>query len=271
MTQVPRPVLRAPIVAILIIEIAALVARAFLQVRLIDSGTPKPFAQDLSYLVVPPILIVLMYPILRQHGQFLLSLLRRQDLTLRLVLLSALLGISLRMTYWGGLVSLASFGVLRNSDPDAVVGPLISFGCPEPNVLALSFLVVSFLIPVIEEVINRGLILHSLLHRGKILAIVLSSGLFAVMHAPQAIALAFLAGLFLGVQMIKSKTLWAPLITHATYNAVSVLDWECISTQWNPVGTTPSMIGTGLIATALAVVGFSFSIFLAVANGHRDA
>jgi len=271
MKQSSEPILRAPIVAIMIIQVAALFARAFLETRLIESGEAKPFAQDLSYLVVPPILIILMYPILRQHGRFLRSLLHRQDLTIRLIVMSILLGITLRMTYWGGIISFVSFGVLRSSDPNAVVGPAISFGCPDPNVLALSFFVVSFLIPVVEESINRGLILQSLVHRGKFLAIVLSSVLFAIMHDPQAILLAFVIGLFLAVQMINHKTLWAPLITHATYNGVAVLDWECVRGQWNPLETTPAMIATGAIATALAVVGISFSIFLVLQMRHRGA
>ena len=54
------PNLRAPIVAIMIFQVAALFARAFLAIRLIESGEPNPFAQDLSYLLGPPILIILM-------------------------------------------------------------------------------------------------------------------------------------------------------------------------------------------------------------------
>nr|CAM58087.1 hypothetical protein [uncultured marine microorganism] len=262
MKQSSEPSLRAPIVAIMIIQVAALFARAFLETRLIESGEPMTFAQDLSYLVVPPILIVLMNPILRQHGRFLRSLLQRRDLTIRLIVMSMLLGITLRMTYWGGLISFVSFGVLRNSDPNAVVGPVFFFGCPDSNVLALSFIVLSFLIPVTEEIINRGLILQSLLYRGKILAVALSSVLFAVMHDPKAIMLTFIVGLFLAVQTINHKTLWAPLITHATYNGVAVLDLECVSGQWNPIETSPSMIGTGLIAPALTMAGISISIFL---------
>ncbi len=265
------PSVRAPIVAIMIFQVAALFARAFLETRLIDSGEPQPSAQDLSYLVVPPILIILMYPILRRHGSYLRSLLRRQDLTLRLIAFAVLLGFTLRVSYWGGLISFVSFGVLRNTDPNAVVGPAIAFGCPDPGILALSFIVAAFFIPVTEEIIHRGLILQSLLHRGKILAIVLSSALFAIAHDPQAIVVAFVGGLFIGVQMINCKTLWGPLITHATYNAMTVLDWECVSTQWNPTDTTPAMVGTGLIATALAVVGISFSIFLVLHKGHRGA
>ena len=265
------PPVRAPIVAIMIFQVAALFARAFLETRLIDSGEPQPFAQDLSYLVIPPILIILMYPILRRHGSYLRSLLRRQDLTTRLIATSVLLGFALRMSFWGDLISFISFGVLGNTDPNAVIGPVITFGCPDPGILALSFVVVSFLIPVTEEIIHRGLILQSLLQRGKILAIVLSSALFAIAHDPQAIVLAFLGGLFLGLQLINCRALWGPMITHATYNSMAILDSECLSTQWNPIDTTSAMVGTGLLAAALAVVGIALSIILVQRNGHRGA
>lgn len=271
MKQSSPTVIRAPIIAIMIFQLAALFARAFLEVRLMDSGEPKPFAQDLSYLVVPPILIILMYPVLRQHWPFLRSLLRRQDLTLRLILLSVLLGATLRMTFWGGLISLTSFGVLRNTDPDAIVGPAISFGCPDPGVLTLSFLVASLLIPVTEELLNRGLILQTLIHKGRFVGIVLSSALFAIAHDPQAILVAFVGGLFIGVQMINCKTLWGPVITHATYNAVATVDWECMSVQWNPLVPTSAMTGAGLIATALAFVGTLFCVLLVLQKGHRGA
>lgn len=265
------PSVRAPIVAIMIFQVAALFARAFLEIRLIDSGESQPFAQDLSYLVVPPILIILMYPILCRHGSYLRSLLRRQDLTVRLIATSVLLGFALRMSFWGGLISFVSFGVLRNTDPNAVAGPVISFGCPHPGILALSFVVVSFLIPVTEEIIHRGLILQSLLHRGKILAIVLSSALFAIAHDPQAIAVAFIGGLFLAVQLINCRSLWGPLITHATYNAMAILDSECVSTQWNPIDTTSAIVSTGLLGAALVVVGIALSIILVQRKGHRGA
>jgi membrane protease YdiL (CAAX protease family) len=251
-------------VAIVIIEVAALIARAFLDVRLPDNGEPKPLAQDLSYLVVPPIMIVLMFPILRQHGVFLLSLLRRQDLTVRLIMMSVLIGLTLRITYWGGLISLISFRVLRNADPNAVVGPEFSFSCPEPAVMALSFVVLAFLTPIIEEVTNRGLILPALLHRGRFPAVVISSVLFALMHDSQAITLIFVMGVFLGIQMINMKTLWAPMLTHATYNALTILDWDCLQGKWNPIEATPAITGTGLIALSLAIASFSLSICLVV-------
>ena len=269
MKQVAEPIVRAPILAIMIFQVAALFARAYLEIRLMDGGEPKPFAQDLSYLVVPPILIILMYPILRRHWSFLRALLRKQDLTIKLIALSVLLGFTLRVSFWGGLISFTSFGVLRSSDPDAVTGPVVSLGCPDPGVLALSFLVVSFLIPVIEEIVNRGLILQSLLHHGRVIAVLLTSVLFAVMHDPQAILVSFIGGLFFAALMLKYNTLWAPMIAHATYNGVAVLDWECVSGQWNPTQTTSEIPVVGIIGSAVFVVGLLSSILLIRNREHR--
>lgn len=263
--------IRAPIVAIMIFQLAALFARAYLQTWLVESGESRPFAHGLSYLVVPLMLAVLLYPVLRDSAVFLLSLLRHQDLTLRLIAISVLLGITLRLSFWGGVISLVSFGILRSPDPTAVVGPDVFFACPGPGVLAMTLLTMSVLVPITEEVINRGLILQSLLHQGKTMAIILTSALFAIVHDPHSIIIAFIGGLFLAVHMINCATLWAPLITHATYNTLAVLDWVCLSIQWNPVHTTPAIMEMGLIATALAVVGMSFSVVLVLHKGHRGA
>ena len=100
--QASQAILRAPIVTIMLFQVAALFARAYLETRLNAGGETKPFAHDLSYLVVPPILIILMFPILRRHGPYLLTLLRRQDLTIRLVIWSVILGVTLRLTVQQG-------------------------------------------------------------------------------------------------------------------------------------------------------------------------
>lgn len=265
------PPARAPVLAIMVFQVAALMIRAFVETRLVDGGEPRDLAKDLSYLVVPATLVALMYPVLSEFRPFLRSLLRRRDLTIRLFAFSMLLGFTLRTSFWGGLISLTSFGILRNPDPAAVIGPTISFGCPEPEVLLLSLFVMSILVPVTEEVINRGLILPSLFRRGKTVAVVASSALFAVAHAPQAILASFVGGIFIGVQMINCKTLWGPLITHAIYNAVATLDSECFNARWNPIAMTPATTGTGLIAMALALISILFAICLAMDRGHRGA
>lgn len=246
----------------MIFQIAALFARAYLETRLVENGEPREFAHDLSYLVVPPILIVFMFPVLRQSAPALLNSLCRSDLTLRLILASVLLGFALRTSYWGILLSFVSFGFLQSSDPSVSGNPQIVFGCPTAGVLALSFFVMALLVPVIEEVINRGLILQNLLGRGRLFAVAVSSVLFAVLHDPESMTPAFCVGLFLGIQALNYQTLWAPVITHATYNAVGILDWECITTRWSPADVTSTMIGVGLLATALAAVGLTLSCLL---------
>ena len=46
--------IRAPIIAIMLFQVAALFVRAYLELQLIDSGTQKLFARDISYLAGPP-------------------------------------------------------------------------------------------------------------------------------------------------------------------------------------------------------------------------
>lgn len=80
-----RPVFGVSVIAIMIFQVAALFARSMLELSLMDDGYSRAIAEDLSYLVVPPILLVLMFPYLKRCKDPLLSLFRRADLTLRLV------------------------------------------------------------------------------------------------------------------------------------------------------------------------------------------
>ena len=128
--------IRAPIVAILVILTAALFARSFLQLRLQERGVDADFAKDLSYLVVPVILGILMFPILRDNKTFLLGLCRRKYLTLRLVATAIAIGVLMRTAWWCQLVVRVSFGISVDPDPAALAGPSFSFGCPPLPVIA---------------------------------------------------------------------------------------------------------------------------------------
>ena len=81
----PRPV-RAPILAILIIETAALFAREVARRILLEHGYERYVAADLSYLVVPVILGAMLWPILLSHNGHVRHLFRLEALTLRVLL-----------------------------------------------------------------------------------------------------------------------------------------------------------------------------------------
>ncbi len=254
--------IRVPLFAILVYETAALIARSFLEVHLRDSGYQPDLAGDLSYLVVPPILMLLMYPVMSDYGHRVLALYRRSALSLRLIAIGIALGITLRCAFWGGLIAMTSFGLSVSADGLPAIAPHFSWQCPPPWQMALGILVSVLLIPPIEEVINRGFFLNRLLHRGKLFAVLASSILFAIYHNPQTISLAFAIGLFFAVATLNSGTLWIATLAHATYNLASQLDWRCLNGRWNPLDTTPLVASAGAMATALLVVSLLLSCLL---------
>jgi membrane protease YdiL (CAAX protease family) len=250
-----RPVIRVSVFAIIVFQVCGLFARSALDLALVRSGTNRAVANDLSYLVVPPLLIFFLYPYLRQHRDTLVGLLRPAQLSARLCCLSLLLGVLMRVTYMAILTVLMWAGFVRNDDPDAIAGPIIGFGCPPLLVLSLSLFVVSFLVPFVEEVINRGLLLHALLPRGVVTSVVVSAGLFAAMHEPGTYPGAFVSGLFFGVQMLNARTLWAPLLTHSAYNATATISWDCTQIIWNPPQEDAVLGAVTQVAVPLATLG----------------
>ncbi len=248
-----------PLRAILLFETAALIARSYIEVRLREDGYNLNYASDLSYLVVPPVLLMLGMPVLKKYGYLVWDLFRVRGLSLRVIVIGLLLGITLRCAFWGGLIAMTSFGVWIGDEGSPATGPDFSWKCPSPWPMALGILVSVLLIPPIEEIINRGFILHRLLQRGKLFAVLLSSVLFAIYHNPQTIYLAFAVGVFLAMATLNSGALWVSTFAHASCNLMGQFDWRCLNGRWNPVEVTPIMSGAGTMATAL----FCVSVLLA--------
>lgn len=82
------------------------------------------------------------------------------------------------------------------------------------------FLYVSFIGPIVEEIIYRGFVLRSLEKYGKLTAIVISSLLFGIMHAniPQGV-FAFGVGLVLGYVAVEYSIGWA-IALHIINNCI---------------------------------------------------
>lgn len=251
---------RAPIIAILVIMTAALIARSYLQARLQEHGFDANFAKDLSYLVVPVIIGILLFPIVRDNKIFLTRLLRRKHLTLRLIVTAVAIGFLMRMAWWCQLVVRVSFGLGTVPGTQQNAGPSFAFGCPALHVIALGFIVMALLVPVIEEIVHRGLIQTSMSHRGPIVAITTSAVLFTIFHPPASYLFVFTWGIVLGVQFWSSQNLWPSLLSHATYNGLFQLDWRCVTGTWNPTMSDLPLVKPGIIA----ITGLAFTV-LAVA------
>lgn len=251
----PRPAFRVSLTAIVLFQVAALFARSMLDLRLRRGGMDAAVANDLSYLVVPPILLVLMLPYLRRCKDSLGRLFDRRRLTLRVVACSVALGLTLRLMWWASTTFLIGIGAFRNEDPEAVVGPIIGFGCPPPAVLMLSFAVMAMLVPVTEELVHRGYVLYAALPFGRHVAVIGSAAFFALMHPVASYAATFAGGLALAMQALNYRALWGPIVTHATYNAAAVVDWDCFSLIWNPSPDDPLLLNLAWLSIPTMVAG----------------
>ena len=270
------PALRLSIRQLLLIILGqafALMAQAWLSRALQAQGYEQALAHYLAYLVVPPILLIMLAPVLFEHRDFLLRLFRRNALTLRLVLAAVALGLLARVAWWAQLVVRIAFGITVNDDPQALAGPVFSWGCPPLPSLALGLLVMAVLIPIMEETVHRGFLLSAFLHRGALPAILISSLLFTVFHTPSSYGFVFLMGILLGVQFRVTGSLWATTITHATYNGLTQFDWRCLRGQWNPPADSLPLLFPG-IAALLTLVAAMLGIVLLLryqAAGARSA
>lgn len=251
---------RTHLLAVIVASMAALIFRSWIQVEMRSAGMQNDYAADLSYLVVPPVLAILLFPIWRGQRAFLAGLFKCNALTVSLALKAVAIGFLLRLAEWSQLIAGVSFGWYRNTDPAAVTGPTFSFGCPDANVLILGIVVMVMIVPLVEETIHRGLIQSWLEKQGAVVAIGASALLFMLAHRPSTWDFAFLAGIVLGIQYWRARSLWPSLITHATLNGLIQLDWRCVRGQWNPPATELPMWGHGILGTlgllgALILVG----------------
>ena len=253
---------RTTIAAVLVATIAALVGRAWLQIRLIQDGAQPLVAADISYLVVPPILILLLFPLWRSEKTFLISQFDRKKLTWKLALSAIAIGVLVRLLWWSQLIAGVSFGIYTSSDPNAIVGPTLSFQCASPTIVLLGFIVMAILVPLIEEIVHRGYFQTALRHRGAIVSVLLSALVFAIFHKLASWPFAFLAGVIFGTQYWVTRSLWSSLISHATINGLIQVDWRCLSGQWNPRADELPLLLPGVTAVLVLVSSLLLLFFL---------
>jgi membrane protease YdiL (CAAX protease family) len=261
----PAPLIQPPalqipvrtVVAIILMVVFTLFVRAVIQLELLARSVDPGFARDLSYLLVSPLFLLTLLPLLRKHRDFWSRILDRRQLTLRLALSAIAVGVSLRIAWWSQLVARIAFGLDHSDDPHAVIGPVFSFTCPAPGVIGLGILVMGLVVPVIEELVSRGAVQSACVPRGRATAILLSATVFTLLHTPTTYSFVFVTGIVLGLQFWNTRTLWAPLIAHASYNTLVQIDWRCLRGAWNPAATDlPAVIpGSIAIIALISAVG----------------
>lgn len=257
--------------AVILATTTALFARSWLQVELRAGGMDKLHATDLSYLVVPPILLLLLFPVLRANKVELRRQFDVASISAGLVLNAIGLGVLVRLAWWCQLVAGISAGIYSNAaDPRAAVGPAFDFQCPPGTIFVTGIVVMAILVPIVEEVVHRGFIQSALYRYGPAVAIAGSAAIFTVFHQLGSWSFVFFAGVVLGTQYWITKSLWSSLITHATINGLIQVDWRCLRGQWNPPATELPIVAPGTLSLVLflACVATTLAILRAMHRGE---
>jgi membrane protease YdiL (CAAX protease family) len=263
------PSIRAPLMAIMLFQVAALFLRSMLDTKLLASGVDAEHANNLSYLlVVPAVEVILFWPIIRANKDSLRALFPAPESWPRVIAFGIALGLAARLAGWSLIIAAGTFGLTGFAPPGYGTQAMIWFSCPPPVAFLTAVLVAAILIPLGEEIINRGLILGKLLqvHTGSAhtVAVILSALLFTILHEVSGMPAAFLIGILLAILVIRCQSLLPAIIAHATYNLLRVLDWTCLHVVLHPQTATrqSDLLGGGALIVGL--LSCSAAVWLAV-------
>lgn len=249
------------IVLVLTAQICALFLRAWTEGLLSSHGMASWPAKNLAYFVEPPLLLILLYPVWKRSLRSLKSTFRLSALSIASILVGVTIGIFLRVIFWSTLVAQGGLGLIFY---DAAFTPIfISFNCPTLFLILLHLIVMSVFTPLTEETINRAWLAEWFREFGIAKAIFCSSLLFAILHSPSGFPMAFLFGLFAAKIYLDTRSIWVPLIAHATYNALIVVDWYCLTVSWTPAPIDSTSLGVGCTAIVIALLALGACSYLA--------
>jgi membrane protease YdiL (CAAX protease family) len=259
---------RIHVIAALIALSAALIARALLQLKFREAGFTHAFAADLSYLVVPPILAILLFPVFWRGRDKRLRQLLGARCNGPMLVNALIIGVLLRLAWWCHVIAGVALGIYQDDGINQAGGPVFTFQCPPLPILATGVLVMAILVPIVEETIHRGLVQSYLHGFGPVIAIAGSAAVFTAYHPPGSWGFAALAGVVFGAQYWITRSLWPSIITHATVNGLIQLDWRCLRGQWNPPASELPYASIGVLAASMLVI-CGVTIIVLLRQMHR--
>jgi membrane protease YdiL (CAAX protease family) len=242
---------RVSIPSMMLFLVAALIVRSFIDVRMNDAGFTPIVAKHLSAVVGFAALGLLLGPLQARIWPSVQQQFKRPSSWPTLILTSAGLGFVLWLWQMLALVAVAPLHWQVALQSAMATSPTYWLVCSNPKVLLLAIPVMAVATPIAEEIVHRGIILPGLLPAGNKTAMLLSATLFAVLHEPATIPYAFLFGVFLALQMIHCRNLWAPIITHAVTNLLVMVSATCLVGRWQPGAITWTALSPATLITIL--------------------
>lgn len=205
------------IATVIITVLQILIARGIINFSS-EFGTDMFNAVISQICMVLPIPIIFMFVFKNDMGE---TLRLKKDLNALQILLivSMCIGAFIPAQYVNGVV----VSVLQNflGEPMELSGVTSA-----KNIVQLlsEIVIIGFLPAICEEIFYRGYVLRGLERKGKTYALLISSLLFAVMHGNfQQMTYAFALGILLGFVVLKTDSLLASIVMHATFNIMSVI------------------------------------------------
>ncbi len=255
--------------AVLLILVAGLFLQAWIASTLEARLGDRDHATNVGRLIALPLIFLAAWLVVRHRPRILSRLFAVQRFDLPLLVSALLLGLAIRIFWWAQSTVQVAFGLHVESSTHAEGYFSLGYACPAASIVAIAAVVWLLLVPVTEEFVHRGLLLNAFAGRGAVTAIGLSALLFAVVHPLQNVAFVFLFGIVFGLQYWRSGSLLAPVVTHATYDGLQIVDWVCLRIVWRPAADELPLWGAGLTALAVAVLALATIVVLLWQTGRR--
>lgn len=245
------PIGRRTFLAILLSLVLALLLQARLALDLAASGRDADHALALARLMTLPPLLTAVLWLLRDRRRLLCARLGPAGLTARIVCTGMATGVLMRAAGWSQVTASGAFGVLEAARDAPARAFGIGVDCPAFEVMAAAVATWLVVVPLTEEIVHRGVVQSYLAGHGKRVAIGGSTLVFALMHEPGTWPWVALMGSLFALQYWNARTLWLPVITHASYDGLIPLDELCLRLSWNPPDAELPLLAVGVPAAAV--------------------
>jgi membrane protease YdiL (CAAX protease family) len=214
---------------IVLCQVSALFVREFVRRVLLEAGIAAIDAGPLSAIAGFAWLAITAAPLIRQRKIHLTLLLRAPGAPWRTIAAGFAIGCLFQMID----------SILTGVSPTMAPLPASTQVCQRYTKWIAALLSVVVLTPLIEELLYRGLICGTIGDRNKGLAIVISAGLFAVLHPQRAMLSALMFGIVAALFYQRSGSLWGPIAAHATFNLFAVIGIHCGRRNIAPIEHSP--------------------------------